>query len=220
MYGIQRVFLIIFYLISVIALFWLLFYILHDQMNLSGMIIVPFALAYLILVVVLYGFIHVTSYIPANLAGAFDPLKNDIANQKIESAEVLAARLAEFMTTFFSLAFFDIECSQVRIMETESIYPVDFFTVGEAPDPIQLNALSRESENTLYVGRLKTGNGNFHLYITPIVFGDKWLGYIAVISRRRLWKVFQHLLAEFENDFVDDQIVHVLAREAEKLNGK
>ena len=79
LYGVQRIFLILFYLISVISVFWLLFYILHDLLNAPGMIIVPFALAYLILIVILYSFLHVISYIPANLAGAFDPLKNDIA---------------------------------------------------------------------------------------------------------------------------------------------
>ena len=219
MYGIQRVFLIIFYLISVIALFWLLFYILHDLLNLGGMIIISLALAYLILIVILFAFIHVTSYIPANLAGAFDPVKNDIANRRINSGSELADRLAEFMTIFFFFSFFDIECAQVRIGDNESTFPEGFFTVGEAPDPIQLEARSRAGENTSYIGKIKTSSGTYHLCITPLVFGEEWLGYIAVVSRTRLWKIFMHLLSEFENDFVDDQVVHVLAREPDRLTG-
>ena len=100
------------------------------------------------------------------------------------------------MTGFFSFAFFDIECALVRITDDESTFPADFFTVGEAPDPVQLETRARESDNTTYAGKIKAGSGYYHLYITPLVFGDKWLGYIAVLTRRRLWKVFRHLLAE------------------------
>ena len=210
MYGVQRALLILFYLISVLALSWLLFYILYDLLRVSGVIIVLSALIYLVLVVILYSFIHVTSYIPANLAGAFDPLKNDIAGHKITSGKEMADRLAEFMTTFFNFAFFDIECALVRIQDDYSTYPGEFFGEEEGPDPYQLEQKSREREDTLYIGKIKTGRGYFHLYVTPLVFGEEWLGYIAVLSRKRLWKIFRNLLAEFENDFVDDQVVHVL----------
>jgi len=210
MYGIQRIFLIIFYLISAIALFWLLFHILHDLLKVSGMIILPFALVYLIFIVIVYSFIQVITYIPANLAAAFDPIKNDIASRKIDSGKALAGRLAEFMTGFFSFAFFDIECALVRIRDDESTFPEDCLSLGEIPDPAQLENRSRENDGTSYLGRIRAGGKQYHMYITPLVFGEEWLGYIAVLSQRRLWKVFRHLLAEFENDFVDDQVVHVL----------
>jgi hypothetical protein len=210
MYGVQRVFLIIFYLISALTLFWLLFHVLHDLLELSGAVIIPFALVYLILVVLLYSFIQVITYIPANLPGAFDPIKNDIAERKVSSGQELAARLAAFMVDFFSFAFFDIECAIVRIGEDESSFPEGFLTIGEIPDPAQLEAKSREGDVTSCVGRISSGGRQYHMYIIPLVFGDEWLGYIAILSQRRLWRVFMHLLAEFENDFIDDQVVHVL----------
>ena len=210
MYGVQRMLLILFYLISVISLSWLLFYVLNDLLKLSGVIILMSSLVYFVLVVILYGFIHVTSYIPANLAGAFDPLKNDIAGRKISSGKELAERLAEFMTTFFNFAFFDVECALVRIQDDTSKYPGEFFEGELDLDLDNLEQKSRESDGTFYMGKIKAGSGYFHLYGTPLMFGDIWLGYIAVFSRRRLWKIFRNLLAEFENDYIDDQVVHVL----------
>ncbi len=210
LYGIQRTFLSVLYMISVLALFWLLFFLLHDIIGANGVVIVLSSILYLVLVVILYGFIHVIMYIPANLAGAFDPLKNDIARRQISSSQDLADRLAEFMTSFFNFAFFDIECTIVRIRDQDSSHPRGYIRRQDNPVLDELENISRETLDTSYCGKIRSDRGALHLYLTPLVFGEEWLGYIAVMSRRRLGKVFRNLLTEFENDFVDDQVIHVL----------
>lgn len=215
LYGIQRIFLILFYLISAISVFWLLFYILHDLMNAGGMIIVPFTLAYLIFIVILYSFLHVITYIPANLAAAFDPIKNDIACNKIVNGKELADRLSRFMTSFFNFSFFDIDLALVRIRDDSSLFPGDFTDLLDDIDMDQMEMISKENDDTAYMGKIRSGKRIYYMYVTPLVFGEEWLGYVAVFSRSRLWKIFRHLLAEFENDFVDDQVVHVLSQKPE-----
>lgn len=210
---------ITFYLISAVSVFWLVFYILHDLFQLNSMVIVPLAIAYLVMVVILYSFIHVITYIPANLAGAFDPVKNKIATGGIRTGRELTASLSEFMTTFFDFAFFDVECTVVRIGSDLSTFPQDLVVPEADLDLEMLEIRSREAEDTLYMGKIITDGRKMYLYVIPLVFGEMWLGYMAVMTRQRLWGMFRRLLSEFENDFVDDQVVHVVGMEPELSEG-
>ena len=79
---------------------------------------------------------------------------------------------------------------------------------------INMADLDKRSETvseTNFVGKIKLQEGAGYLYLTPMIFGEDKLGYIAVITRHRLWKIFRQLLTEFEDHFVDDQVVHILA---------
>jgi hypothetical protein len=72
-------------------------------------------------------------------------------------------------------------------------------------------------KETIYLGKVKLEDSRGHLYLTPMIFGEENLGYIAVVTRHRLWRIFKELLTEFENHFVDDQVVHILAGASGKL---
>jgi hypothetical protein len=213
LYGIQRSFLGIFYLISVVAVFWLIFYLLHDVLEAGGGLIIPVSIAYLVIIVLGYSIIHVISYIPANLAGAFDPLKNGIADRSIHSAGEFSRRLAGFMCSFFNFAFFDIRYAIVRIGDQK---PVISHEEGVDPGAVETREIEEFAESlkeTKYYGKAGRAPA-LHLYVVPLIFGDKRLGYIAVATRQKLWKIFVQLLNEFENDYVDDQVIHILARQA------
>ena len=103
LYGIQRTLLGVFYLATVLSLFWIIFYILDDVLGFQGVTIILITIIYLVIVVLGYSFIHVVSYIPSNLAGAFDPIQNAIADGSIQSAAELAQELSAFMVTFLIL---------------------------------------------------------------------------------------------------------------------
>ena len=62
----------------------------------------------MVIVVLVYSLIQVISYIPANLAGSFDPVKNGIAEGSISTPSDLSKALADFMCSFFNFAFFKI----------------------------------------------------------------------------------------------------------------
>ncbi len=216
LYGVQRSFLGIFYIISVVAVFWLIFYLLHDVLHAGGSIIIPVSIAYLVLIVLGYSIIHVISYIPANLAGAFDPLKNGIADRSIGSSAELAGRLADFMCSFFNFAFFDVQFALVRFSEQEPVPSSGLDMEAAGIDLQELDHFADKLKATTYFGRAGTER-TAYLYVVPLIFGDKSLGFVAVATRQKLWKIFVQLLNEFENDYVDDQVVHVLAREADAI---
>jgi len=211
LYGIQRTLLAVFYLASVLSLFWIIFYLLDDILGLQGVTIILVTIVYLVLVVLGYSFIHVVSYIPSNLAGAFDPIQNAIADGSIQTAGDMARDLSAFMVTFFNFAFFDIEYSVVKIKNDSGVWPEE-----QEPGEMGLNLEELDKKNetlteTIYLGKIKSMNRTGHLYLTPMIFGEDNLGYIAVVTRHRLWKIFRQLLTEFEDHFVDDQVVHILA---------
>ncbi|KPL21408.1 MAG: hypothetical protein AMS23_09375 [Bacteroides sp. SM1_62] len=217
LYGIQRTLLAVFYLVSVLSLFWIIFYLLDDVLGLQGFTIILVTIAYLVLVVLGYSFIHVISYIPSNLAGAFDPVQNAIADGSIQSAGDLARELSAFMVNFFNFAFFDIEYALVKIKNVRSSWPAE---KNSGEGGLNIGELDKRNETvieTIYVGKIKVQEKTGHLYLTPMIFGEENLGYIAVITRHRLWKIFMHLLTEFEDHFVDDQVVHILAGASGKL---
>ena len=211
LYSIQRNLLTVFYLVSVLSLFWIIFYLLNDVLGMQGVTIIILTIFYLVLAVLGYSFIHVVSYIPSNLAGAFDPMQNAIAEGTIQTAGDMARDLSAFMVAFFNFAFFDIEYALVKIKNETGMCPAE-----KEPGEMGLNTGELEIRNetiteTTYVGKIKSGDRTGHLYLTPMIFGEDNLGYIAVVTRHRLWRIFRHMLTEFENHFVDDQVVHILA---------
>lgn len=213
LYGFQRNFLSLFYLVSVLTVFWLIFYLLHEVLDLGGMVIIPVSIAYLVFIVLFYSIIQVVSYIPANLAGAFDPLKNGIASGRITSVSDFSKELADFMCSFFSFAFFDVEFAVVQISGFKPVSSglSEWNDPGFHPD--EMDALSSCLDETTYFKRLATDSGSLHVYLIPLIFGDRRMGYIAVGTRQKLWKIFIQLLNEFENDYIDDQLIHILDRQ-------
>lgn len=217
LYGIQRTLLGVFYLATVLSLFWIIFYILDDVLGFQGVTIILITIIYLVIVVLGYSFIHVVSYIPSNLAGAFDPIQNAIADGSIQSAAELAQELSAFMVTFFNFAFFDIEYALVKIKNDKGFWPAE-----KDPGEVGLNIGELDNRNetiteTTYVGKIKFQDRTGHLYLTTMIFGEENLGYIVVVTRHRLWKIFMQLITEFEDHFVDDQVVHILAGATGKI---
>jgi hypothetical protein len=201
----------------VLSLFWIIFYLLDDILGLQGVTIILITIVYLVLAVLGYSFIHVISYIPSNLAGAFDPVQNAIADGSIQSAGELANELSSFMVTFFNFAFFDIEYALVKIKDDEGFCPAEKDPGKVGLNTGEMDKRSKTFTETVYIGKLKIQDRNGHLYLIPINFGEENLGYIAVVTRHRLWKIFMQLLTEFEDHFVDDQVVHILADASRKL---
>jgi len=213
LYGIQRSFLTIFYLVSVISVFWVLFYLLHEVLEVGGSVIIPVSIGYLVIVVLVYSLIQVISYIPANLAGSFDPVKNGIAEGSISSPSDISKALADFMCSFFSFSFFDVEYAMVQVQGNEPVTSGNLEIKDTGFNADELERFTLSHDKTTYFRKIETDSGFLHLYLIPMIFGDRRIGYIAVGTRKKLWKMFVQLLNEFENDYVDDQVIHILDRQ-------
>jgi hypothetical protein len=155
-------------------------------------------------------FIHVVSYIPFNLANSFDPIKNDIVSGDIDDIDQLSRRISHFMVEFFDFSFMDIAYAYTHLRDHSIISNEEIPEVIEAMEAYGMQEKSKELEGITRAGKVSLLQKEYHLYILPIRFGDQWIGYVGLLSTKRIGRFFQQFLMEFEDNFLDDQIMLVL----------
>lgn len=208
-YNVQRIILLIFYTSTAMALSIPLAILFATRFTGSLFPLVASLVLYLVIVVVIGSFIHVVSYIPFNLASAFDPIKNDIAAGRISSLEQLQRRITLFTTTFFDFAFVDIEYAAIQLDGSKPVSHQEIEGLDTILDTYGMLEKSRQLESIIRAGRITLEGKDYQLYILPIWFGERYLGYMAMVSRKRVRRFFQKFLMEFENNFLDDQLMIV-----------
>ncbi|MEN8229625.1 MAG: hypothetical protein ABFS38_15805 [Bacteroidota bacterium] len=208
-YNVQRIILLVFYTTTAIAFSIPLARLVS---GLSPDHLFPLFAAlilYMILVVVIGSFIHVVSYIPFHLATAFDPIKNEIASGTIREMDQLGIRISRFTTEFFNFSFLDIAHSFIQTDGSELLSHEDMEDVKLTMEEYGMLEKSKQLEEIIRAGKLNFQGAEYHLYILPIWFGDHWLGYMGLLSGKRISRFFQKFLMEYENNFLDDQIMLV-----------
>jgi len=165
---------------------------------------------YLVGVVIIGSLIHVISYIPFNLATSFDPIKNEIASGEISTIEQLGKRITAFTVDFFDFSFLDITHAFLQTGTSGLISREEMPELTKVLEEYQMLEKSQQLEEIIRAGEIDLPEGNYHLYILPIWFGDHWLGYMAMLSEKRISRFFQRFLSEYENNFLDDQIMHIV----------
>jgi len=209
-YNLQRIILLIFFTTTSIALSIPLAMLV---MKLSPNQLYPLVitlLVYMVVVVILGAMIHVISYIPFNLATAFDPIKNDIASGEISSIKQLGERITSFTVQFYNFSFLDISHAYIEIQESGIIGFESNSQVDKVLKEYSMLDKSRALEEITLAGKISLPERNYQLYILPLWLGESWLGYMAILSEKRISRFFQRFLMEYEENFLDDQIMHVV----------
>ena len=209
-YNVQRIILMVFYTISMVALSIPLARLVSNLSPDHLFPLVATLVIYMVLVVVAGSFIHTISFIPFNLASAFDPIKNDIASGDIRTVEELGKRITAFTTRFFDFAFLDIDHALLHTDETGPVSHEPIPETMQAMERFGMLEKSRQLRQIQYAGKVKQGHREYQLYILPIWFGENWLGYMGLMSKKRITGFYQKFLMDFENNFLDDQIMHVI----------
>ena len=209
-YKLQRIILLVFFSTTSIALSVPLTMLV---MKLSPNQLYPLVitlLVYLVLVIVVGSLIHVISYIPFNLATAFDPIKNDIASGEISTIEELAERVTCFTVKFYNFSFLDISHAYI---ETEHSGVIGFESntqIEKILKEFRMLDKSKALEELNLAGKISLPDRDYQLYILPIWMGGRWLGYMALLSEHKISRFFQRFIMEYEENFLDDQIMHVV----------
>ena len=206
-YNLQRIILLVFYTTTFIALsIPLARLVLRLSPNQLYPLIITL-LAYIILVVIVGSLIYVISYIPFNLATAFDPIKNDIATDKINTIEDLGERLTIFTVQFYNFSFLDISHAY---FETEGSGIMGYESNMQVDKVLKELRMLDKSKTLEEITTISLPDHDYHLYILPIWLGGKWLGSMALLSEKRISRFFQRFLMEFEDNFLDDQVMHLV----------
>lgn len=208
-YRIQRIILLVFYSTTSIALA-IPISILVSRLSPDHLYPLVIALLlYTIGVIIVGALIHVISYIPFNLAHAFDPIQNDVASHRISSMEQLGKRICEFTVQFFDFSFLDVSHAFIQIEDLDITGHELNPQVEKVLKEYQMLQNSQKLEGLTLAGEITLPEGKHHLYILPIRFEEQWLGYMALLSRSKIRPFFQRFLMEFEDDFLDNQVMHL-----------
>ncbi len=209
-YNLQRIILLVFFTTTSIALSIplakLALKLSPDQLYPLVIIL----LVYFILVIILASLIHVISYIPFNLASAFDPIKNDIASGKISSIEQLGERITSFTVQFYNFSFLDITHAYIEIGDSGIIGFESNNQLDLILKDIKILDKSKVLEEITLAGKISLPERDYQLYILPLWLGESWLGYMALLSEKKISRFFQRFLMEYEGNFLDDQIMHLV----------
>jgi hypothetical protein len=209
-YNLQRIILLIFFTTTSIALsIPLAMLVIKLSPNHLYPLVITL-LIYMVLVVILGAMIHVISYIPFNLATAFDPIKNDIASGKISTIEQLGERITSFSVQFYNFSFLDITHAYIEIEESGIIGFESNTQLTKVLNEYKMLDKSKVLEDLTLVGKISLPERDYQLYILPIWLGESWLGYMALLSEKKISRFFQRFLMEYEGNFLDDQIMHVV----------
>ena len=118
-----------------------------------------------------------------------------------------------FTVRFYNFSFLDISHAY---LETEGSGVVGFERNTQVEKLLKEHRIlekSRELENITLEGRINLPDRDYLLYILPLWLGETWLGYMALLSEHRISRFFQRFLMEYEENFLDDQIMHVVRLE-------
>jgi hypothetical protein len=211
-YKVQRIILMVFYTISMMALSIPLARFVNQLSPDHLYPLVATLILYMVLVVILGGVVHTISYIPFNLAAAFDPIRNDIASGEIRDLAMLGERITRFMVEFYDFTFLDIAHAFIHTEQGGPVSHEDLSDAIAAMEEFGMLEMSRTLKEISRAGKVAHEGKEFHLYILPIRFGNRWLGYMGLLSGSRISRFALHFLAEFENNFLDDQIMHVIPK--------
>ncbi len=208
-YRLPQVILLVLYTISMVALSIPLVRLVNLLSPDSLFPLLATLLIYMSVVVVGGCLIHTISHIPYRLASEFDPIKNDISSGDITNLEELGLRLSHFVTRFFDFTFLDINYAFLHTDKTGLVSNENLPEAKSAMEEFGMLEKSKTLKEIHRAGKLAIGNEEYHLYILPIWFGDHWQGYMGLLSRRRIGKYFQKFLMDFENNYLDDQLMLV-----------
>jgi len=209
-YNVQRMILLIFYTTTAIALSIPLAKLMTILAPNHFFPLIIALLLYLVGVIVVGSLIHVISYIPFNLAASFDPIKNEIASGDIKSIDQLGKRITAFTVNFFNFSFLDITHAFIETADSGLISHEEAPGLVTVLEEYGMLEKSRELEEIIRAGEITLPEGTHQLYILPIWFGNHWLGYMALLSEKRISRFFLRFLSEYENNFLDDQIMHIV----------
>jgi len=209
-YNLQRIILLVFFSTTSIALSIPLVLLVQRLSPGQMFPVVISLLVYMIMVIIIGAMIHVISFIPFNLATAFDPIKNDIALGKISSMEKLGERITSFTVQFYNFSFLDISHAFIETEEHGVLGFESNTVVDKVLKEYQMLDLSKSLEEISLAGKISLPERDYQLYVLPIWLGETYLGYMALLSEKRISRFFRRFLMEYEENFLDDQIMHVV----------
>jgi len=158
---------------------------------------IPFILIATIVSILVGAYLYVVLSIPFKLPGQFDVLKNKVALREYQHVQDFQTELAEFLIGFFNFFGANIVGGKFHLAKCEpKIIECD----------VDFSAFNKDSFKN-NKKKLKNNKRAFHL---PVKLGSHQLGYIILITEGYTLPLFYSIMKDFENHYLDDQIIHLI----------
>jgi len=154
---------------------------------------------------VLGSFLYVIWSMQFRIQYEFDDIKNRIASGKIDKLDQFEDELCRFILNFFRYSFFSVNHCIIKLKNRPVHNPDLIQTAGI--DEIEKYATT--CHDVKLYDRQNTPQGRIYTYLLPVWFGHDYHGFILMLTDKRLPGIFKKLLCDFENNFIDDQLLHV-----------
>ena len=212
-FGVRKKILLSFYIIFVTSLSILFLVIISNIPHISGIskkIQLLFIIFFPVVAVIVGAYFSVILDLP-KISYEFDKIKNEIALKKIKCPNVFAHRIVTLLCNYFTFHFFTSKYAFFKIINNDYVYSDNILqnSINEKNFESMLNK-SQQTEGVSYISIHYINEKKHYLYIIPIWFGDEWLGYVGILTEKKLMKTFCSFLAHVENIYIDDMLIHVL----------
>ncbi|HPD24834.1 MAG TPA: hypothetical protein PK285_10595, partial [Bacteroidales bacterium] len=137
-------------------------------------------------------------------------IRNKIALGEIDNVEKFSKEVISFLIKHFDYIFFDIEYAGIGVREFDALYLSDDLNEDFLPNKEKLFRIAADSENPKFLGTIKPLEKKSYLYLVPVWFYEENIGFIIVVTNRKLGNLFKGILKDFENYYFDDQLKLVI----------
>ncbi|MEA1876941.1 MAG: hypothetical protein U9N86_08750 [Bacteroidota bacterium] len=146
-------------------------------------------------------YFYVLITIPQQLASAFDVIKNKVALNQYTGVEEFQKEVAKLIIHFFRFPGLEITGG---IFEFLKCTPLTINT----PEDLKLDHISKLTEVS-WVAK----NHKYKVLFVPISLGERQLGHMLLVTKGWTLKLFPKIIEDLENNFLDDQLFHMIAYE-------
>ena len=210
-FGIRKRLLLVFYGISCLAIATVILIVVNEISSTKPAF--QILISMFLMIVGTIGGAFLSSILDLPMIGPhFDKIKNDVASRKIKGPEDFAYRVSILICEYFNFTFLNIEYALFKVSGTAYSFSNNILASSISPEEYEsMLQTSKITKEVTFDGSCNVGGKKYFKYIIPVWFGDdEWLGYITVFTQRKLGKLFIQFLSSFEDDYVDDQLVHAM----------
>lgn len=163
---------------------------------------IPFIILGIIAGVSAGGYLFVLLRLPIELPEKFDPIKNRVALQQYSTVREFQQDIAIFLLEAFEFRGADICAGYFNFNGAEPLYL-----------NVDMDISSLLTEEHERVVRTKLQHGKTAFYV-PVQIGNIKLGEMLVFTQGYVLPLMEELLQDFENYYLDDQLLHVINKQA------
>ncbi|HOE05569.1 MAG TPA: hypothetical protein PLZ52_10150 [Bacteroidales bacterium] len=184
--------------------------------NTALLILCP--LVFIIICALAGSYLFVISYIPLKLVDAFDEVRNKIASEEITGVGEFADYINRFTVNFFNFRFFDVMHNAIFVKSKSRVFLSEHLTSDNISDIDSLWKIASSQEDIHPIGWVEMHGEKSFAMLIPIWFGKEYLGMMIMYLRQKPGKFFTGMIRDYEELFIDDQLLHIVNLNRKQLS--